>query len=205
MKSVARAALATVLGAMILASCTQPNSQTPPPAPVDNTSAAAAPAPRILPSRIDESTRLLDANGTLLGYVTSSSAASIDLMTLKGYSVSIDWNGALLEGIALFTEPDGKGKIFFQWGRDTRCREPSRAVNGQPWVAASVDGNGFAVEDPDITSFQSYFIGGTLSNVPDTPVLAPYGAYPLKQVELADVGLPSTMALPLQIVPPKGQ
>jgi hypothetical protein len=192
--------LLLVLVMVSLASCSSASSQTPP-APQPGTTPAAQPAVlRNAPPAVDTSTRLSDANGKILGYVTSSSPSSLDLYTPKGYFVSIDWNGTLLEGIALFTGADGTGTMFFQWTRESALRGFVASIHGHPYVASSLDGNGFAVADPGITSYESYSFNDSITNVPATPVLGPYNAYPLKQAQPADIGLPSSVALPLRIV-----
>jgi hypothetical protein len=192
-------ALVLVLVMVSLASCSSPSAQTPS-APQPGTPAAPPPAPRNAPPAVDTSTRLVDANGRSLGYVMSSSSSGTDIYTPKGYFVSIDQNGALQDGIALFTGADGTGTMFFQWSKDSVLQGFVTSINGHPYVASSVDANGIAVADPGITSYESYYFDDSITNVPATPVLAPYDAYPLKGAQLADIGLPSAMALPLRLV-----
>ena len=195
-------ALLVCLAALLAASCNQPGStSTMPIAPAPATTPATPePAPRIIPPAVNTSTQLRDANGNFLGYVTESGSESVELYTPKGYLVSIDWQGTLLDGFALFTETDGAGTMFVQWSRDHALRGYVTVVNGKPCVAASTTGDGFAVADPGITSYQSYYFGGTTANLAATPVLEQYSAYPLKQVQLSDLGLPSSIPLPMQLV-----
>lgn len=194
------AALGT-LAFLSAASCTQPTASQSAPAP--QTAPAAEPTrvvSRSAPPEVDTSTRLLDANGNVLGYAVSSSASSVELFTPRRYLVSIDWNGALRDGIVLYTGPDGTGTAFFQWSADSALRGFTTAVNGQPLVAADTDADGLAIPDPDITEYQSYFFDGTTSTIMATPVLGPYSAYRLKPSQREDVGLPASPALPLQLV-----
>jgi hypothetical protein len=183
------------------ASCTQPTASQSAPAPQPE-AAAAAPrqVSRFAPPAVDTTTQLTDANGNVLGYAVSSSATTVELFTLKGYLVSIDWNGALLDGIVLYTGPDGAGTAFFQWSREYALRGFVTAVGGQAFVPASTDADGLAIPDPDITSYQSYFFDGATSTIPATPVLGPYSAYRLKPALRAEIGLPDSPPLPLQLV-----
>jgi hypothetical protein len=203
MKTVAPVVLLLGLAAFFLASCTQPGStsttSSAPPAPTSATT-EPVPAPRILPPAVNTSTQLKDANGNFLGYVIFSDAGGLEISTPKGYIVSLDWGGALHEGIALFAQTDGTGTMFVQWSREHLLRGYVTVVNGKPYVAASVNADGFAIADPGITSYQSYYFDGTIANLPATPVLEPYDAYPLKQAQLADIGMPSSVSLPMQLV-----
>ena len=203
MKTVAPVAFLLSLAALFLASCTQPGSTstTPsaPPAPTPATT-ELAPAPRILPPAVDTSTQLKDANGNFLGYVILSDAGGLEISTPKGYIVSLDWHGTLLDGIALFTQTDGTGTMFVQWSKEHLLRGYVTMVNGKPYVAASANADGIAIADPGITSYQSYYFDGTIANLPATPVLEPYDAYPLKQVQLADIRMPASVSLPMQLV-----
>ena len=203
MKTAAPVALLLSLAALFLASCTQPGStSTTPSVSTSPTSATTelAPAPHILPPAVNTSTQLKDANGNFLGYVILSDAGGLEISTPKGYIVSLDWRGTLLDGIALFVQTDGTGTMFVQWSKEYLLRGYVTVVNGKPYVAASVNGDGFAIADPGITSYQSYYFDGTIASLPATPVLEPYDAYPLKQAQPADIGMPSSVSLPMQLV-----
>jgi hypothetical protein len=203
MKTVSPVVILLGLAALFLASCTQPGSTSTtssvPPAPTSATT-EPAPTPRVLPPAVNTATLLKDANGNFLGYVIFSDAVGLEISTPKGYIVSLDWRGTLLDGIALFTQTDGTGTMFVQWSREYLLRGYVTVLNGKPYVAASVNGDGFAIADPGITSYQSYYFDGAIANLPATPVLEPYDAYPLKQVQLADIGMPLSVSLPLQLV-----
>jgi len=183
-----------------LASCSSP-STTPPIAPqADTTPAAPPPVPRSAPPAVDTSIRLSDAHGNFLGYVVSSSSSGLEIYTPKGYFVSMDWNGVLQDGIALFTGADGTGTMFFQWSSDSALQGFVTSIAGHPYFPSSSGANGIAVADPGITSYESYYFNDSIANVPVTPVLGAYNAYPLKRAQPADIGLPSSMVLPLRTV-----
>jgi len=195
-------ALLLVLVMVSLSSCSSPSTTTPPAPQTGTTPAAPPPAPRNAPSAVDTSTRLSDANGNFLGYVVSSGPSGLEIYTPKGYFVSMDWNGVLQDGIALFTGADGTGTMFFQWSSENALQGFVTSIGGHPYIPSSTGANGIAVADPGITSYESYYFDDSITNVPATPVLGPYDAYPLKRAQPVDIGMPSSMALPLRVVSP---
>lgn len=197
MKPFSPIVFALCAAALLLISCTQTPSTTSP-TPQAAPSATLEPAPRVVLPVISTATELRDAQGILLGYVVSSNADGLEVLTPKDYIVSMSWAGTMQDGIALFTEPAGKGKVFVQWSEAYPLRGYVTAISGKPYVAASLNAEGNAVADPRITSYRSYYFDGTTTDLPATPVLGTYGAYPLREVQLADIGVPSSVSLPLK-------
>ncbi len=149
---------------------------------------------------INRSVLLKDAHGAVLGNVAETDAASVTVFTSKGYFVSLGWNGVPVDGTCWFTEAKGMGKPFFIALSTDKLFGFSVSVNGRVYVAATVDASGFAVSDPSITGFQSYYSGS--GNTTDAAGGVPAGhvAYPLKPVGFADLGLPSSIARIEQLV-----
>ena len=118
------------------------------------------------PPVISTATELRDAQGVFLGYVVSSNADGLEVFTPKGYLVSMSWAGTLQDGIALFTEPSGKGTVFVQWSNAYPLQGYVTVIKGKPYIAASLNAEGNAVADPGITSYQSYYFDGTTNDMP---------------------------------------
>ena len=106
---------------------------------------------------INRSVLLKDAHGAVLGNVAETDAASVTVFTSKGYFVSLGWNGVPVDGTCWFTEAKGMGTPFFIALSTDKLFGFSVSVNGRVYVAATVDASGFAVSDPSITGFQSYY------------------------------------------------
>jgi hypothetical protein len=189
--------------ALVVISCSQQTPSIATPAPQAASAAPAAtlePAPHVVLPVISTTTELRDAQGVFLGYVVSSNADGLEVFTPKDYLVSMSWAGTLQDGIALFTEPAGGGTVFVQWSNAYPLQGYVTVIKGRPYIAASLNAEGNAVADPGITSYQSYYFDGTTIDLPATPVLGSYGAYPLQQAKLADIGVPSSVSLPLKAV-----
>lgn len=152
---------------------------------------------------VNQSIKLYDANKNFIGYVTSSNAEVVTVYTSAGYFVSLTWVGTLTEGEIYFTGANGSGSPFSicliayppSGGLET-------TMNGQPYVAQSVDSDGIAIPDLSITTYQSYYNGVTITNQsPAQSLSTTTEAVPLKQTQLSTVGLPSSfpLSLPLQL------
>jgi hypothetical protein len=186
--------------AFLVISCTQQTPSTATPAPQAAPSASLEPVPRVVLPAISTATELRDAQGVFLGYVVSSNADGLEVFTPKDYLVSMSWAGTLQDGIALFTEPAGKGTAFVQWSSAYPLKGYVTVIKGRPYIAASLNAEGNAVADPGITSYQSYYFDGTTIDLPSTPVLGSYGAYQLQPAQLSDIGVLSSVSLPLKAV-----
>ncbi len=149
---------------------------------------------------VSASVLLKDARGAVLGYVAETSAAGVTVFTSKGYFVALGWNGALLDGTCWYTGAKGSGTPFSIADESDRLFGFSVSIKGAPYVAATVDASGFAVPDPSITGFQSYYAGAGVAADAAGTVPAGHVAYALKPAAPADIGLPSSIAPIQQIV-----
>jgi hypothetical protein len=186
--------------ALLLFSCTQQTPATTAAAPQAAPAATLEPAPRVALPVISTTTELRDAKDALLGYVVSSSEDGLEVYTPKDYLVSLSWAGTPRDGLALYTEPAGAGTVFVQWSNAYPLQGYVTVIKGTPYIAATLNAEGNAVADPDITSYQSYYFDGAVTDIPSTPVLGSYGAFPLQKAGLADIGVPSSVSLPLKAV-----
>lgn len=148
---------------------------------------------------VNKSIVLKDANGVVLGYVTSSSYVGVSIFTPTNYFVSLTWKGVLQDGFCYCTAANGAGTLFIMGALNSAFYGYSTSIGGQPYIAASVDTSGFAISDSSITGYQSYYSSGSFINGSST-VPTSVAAYPLKAATLADIGIPSSIALPMQLL-----
>ena len=148
----------------------------------------------------DKAVILKDANGTVLGYVTETTAESVTVFTPKQYFVSLGWDGVLTDGTCWYAGTKGTGTMFYIAPTTEKLVGFPISINGQAYVAAVVDASGFAVSDPSITGFQSYYSGN--GTVADATGVVPTGhvAYSLKPASLEDIGIPASIATPRELV-----
>jgi hypothetical protein len=149
---------------------------------------------------ISTSVLLKDARGSVLGYVAETSAAGVTVFTVKGYFVSLGWNGVSMDGTCWYTGIKGSGTPFSIAPDTDRLFGFSVSINGRAYVAATLDASGFAVPDPSITGFQSYYSGAGVVTSAAGIVPPGHAAYALKLVRPEDIGLPSSIAPIHQLV-----
>jgi len=152
------------------------------------------------PVLIDGSVVLKDANGAALGYVTKTSAAGVTVFTSKSFFVTLEWSGALADGVCWYTGAHGTGKMFYIAPQTADLLGLETSVSGRPFIAADVDASGFAIPDSSITSFQSYYSGNGIVTNASGSVPSGHVAYSLKGATLEDIGLPSPIAALSQLV-----
>lgn len=143
---------------------------------------------------------LKDANGNALGYVTETTADSVTVLTSKNYFVSLTWNGALTDWTCWYTGANGAGTMFYIAADTEKLLGFAISVNGQAYVAASVDASGCAVPNSSISGFQSYYSGnGTIRNATGT-VPPGHIAYPLEPISFEYIGMPASISVPRELV-----
>jgi hypothetical protein len=149
---------------------------------------------------VEKSVMLKDANGNALGYVTETTADSVTVLTSKNYFVSLTWNGALTDWTCWYTGANGAGTMFYIAADTEKLLGFAISVNGQAYVAASVDASGCAVPNSSISGFQSYYSGnGTIRNATGT-VPPGHIAYPLEPISFEYIGMPASISVPRELV-----
>ncbi len=146
---------------------------------------------------VNKSVVLKDANGVNLGYVVFAYSYGVEVYSSKRYFVELGWDGSFVDGDPYFTGPNGTGTIFIT--NTSPFFGAVVMVSGQPYVALSVDANGLAIPDASITGYQSEYWNNVLTNSTSS-LSAGEIAYDLKAATLADIGMPSSIALPMQLV-----
>ena len=150
---------------------------------------------------INKSEVLKDGNGIVLGYVTDANSFEVTVLTSQGFFVTLTWKGIMPDNVGYYTGANGTGTLFYisLSSNYYNLLGFTISLNGQVYVAASLDSSGFAIADASITGYQSFYMSGSITNATST-VPATESAYSLKAASLADIGLPSSCALPLQLV-----
>ncbi len=148
---------------------------------------------------VNRSIEATDANGVFLGYVIDLDVVNIKLWTSKGYYLAMHWDGTVLNGSCFWTGPNGTGTPYGVTNADGPTVGFAVPTGGTFYVAASLDSNGFAVTDPTVTSYESYWTPAGVVNYAGTLKSGDL-AVRLKQVPVSDVGLPSSIASPVKLV-----
>ena len=149
---------------------------------------------------VSRSVKLNDANGHLLGFVTASDPTEVTIFTSKSYFVTLYWSGTLKPTVVYFTGPNGQGTMFTLWANTYPLWGYVAVYQGHPYVVTSIDASGFAIADPSITAYQSYCFDGVNITNSSGSLASEQCAYDMKQVQLADLGLPTSIATPMRMV-----
>jgi hypothetical protein len=73
------------------------------------------------------------------------------------------------------------------------------SIKGEAYVAENLKASGYAAPNDSVVSFQSYYLSGVITNTTGSVPIG-YVAYSLKAISLGDLGLPSSIAAPRELV-----
>lgn len=145
--------------------------------------------------------KLYDANNVFIGYVTSLEEVKIQIVTEKGYLLSLKWDGSIFEHVTYYNSNNGIDKPFDYFETAPTAKQVKyNELEGL--LIYMADSYGLALPNTNITTtdFEYNKTTGQKEVYNEDITAYGYNAYELVPTAKAEIGLPAVITTPIDIV-----